>query len=147
MDQGSYTFAALAKKHDNFTAPGFEIQVNGKEMPPGRYHIPGVEVEISATGTAGGCNFTIEGQYDFENSVWVNDAAKLIKPGAKLAVLGGYTERKELFYGYVDDYALEFKDDGTPCIAVNGLDGLGYLMNMCEPLYAGEKKPKQIVHI
>ena len=145
MDQGTYTYAALAKKHDNFTAPGFEILINGRSMPPGRYHIPGVEVEISATGTAGGCSFTIEGQYDYENQKWVNDAASLIKPGAKLSVKGGYQTRKELFYGYVDDYSLEFAQDGTPCIKVNGLDGLGYLMNMCQPFYAGEKQPKQIV--
>ncbi len=145
MDQGTYVYATLAKKHDNFTGPGFEILVDGKVLPPGKYHIPGVEVEISATGTAGGCNFTIEGQYDFKNSVWINDAAKLIRPGAKLAVNGGYKERKELFYGYVDEYSMEFKSDGTPYIQVNGLDGLGYLMNMCEPFYAGEKKPKQVV--
>lgn len=145
MDQGTYTYAALAKKHDDFTAPGFTIYVNGKELARGKYRIPGVEVEISAAGTAGGCSFTIEGQYDYENHKWVNDAASLIKPGVKLSVKGGYQERKELFYGYVDDYALEFMRDGTPCIKVNGLDGLGYLMNMCQPFYAGEKKPKQIV--
>ena len=145
MDQGTYTFAQLAKKHDNFTAPGFEVTVDGKVLPPGKFRIPGVEVEISATGTTGGCTFTVEGQYDVENSVWLNDAAGIIKPGAKLSVKGGYVERKEMFYGYVDDYALSFNSDGLPCIQVNGLDGLGYLMNMCSPFYAGEKKPKQIV--
>jgi len=145
MDQGSYTYASLAKKYDNFTAPGFEVLIDGKELPPGRYKIPSIEVEISAAGTAGGCDFTIEGQYDPETSKWVNEAATIIKPGAKLTVNGGYVERKELFYGYVDDFALNFKRDGTPCISVNGLDGLGYLMNHCEPLYAGEKKPKEIV--
>ena len=145
MDKGSYTYVALAKKHENFTAPGFEILVGGKPMPPGKYRIPGVEVEISADGTAGGCSFTIEGQYDYENQKWVNDAAKLIKPGVKLAVKGGYLDRKELFYGYVDEYSLDFRHDGCPRISVAGLDGLGYLMSMCEPIYAGEKKPKQIV--
>ena len=145
MDKGTYTYVALAKKHENFLAPGFEIHVGGKEMPQGKYRIPGVEVEISADGTAGGCSFTIEGQYDYENQKWVNDAAKLIQPGAKLAVKGGYLNRVELFYGYVDDYALDFRHDGCPRITVTGLDGLGYLMSMCEPIYAGEKKPKQIV--
>lgn len=145
MDQGTYTFAELAKKHDNFRPPGFEIQVDGKELTLGKYHISGVEVEISAAGTAGGCSFSIEGQFDFKNRKWLNEASTLIKPGAKLAVLGGYKERKELFYGYIDDYSLEFARDGTPAIKVNGLDGLGYLMNMCSPIYAGEKKPKEIV--
>ena len=145
MDQGSYTYAQLAKDHQDFIAPGFEIEVDGKALSPGKFTIPGVEVEISAAGTAGGCSFAIEGQYDFETSKWVNDAAKLIKPGAKLVVKGGYVKRKELFYGYVDDYALDFDSEGTPYIAVEGLDGLGYLMNMCGPIYAGEKKAKQIV--
>ncbi|MBR5163328.1 MAG: phage late control D family protein [Schwartzia sp.] len=145
MDQGSYTYTDLAEKNDNFTAPGFEILVDDKTLAQTNYSIPGVEVEISGTGAAGGCSFTIEGQYDFKNSKWLNDAAKLIKPGAKLAVKGGYKNRKELFYGYVDEYSLEFLGDGTPRISVNGLDGLGYLMNMCEPFYAGEKKPKEIV--
>ena len=146
MDQGSYTFEALAKKHDNFIAPGFEIQVNGKELPQGKYHIPSVEVEISASGSVGGCTFAIEGQYDYQNKKWLNDAATLIKPGAKLAISGGYSKAKtELFYGYVDDYSLQFDREGTPSIKVNGLDGLGYLMNMCQPYYAGEKQPKQIV--
>ncbi len=145
MDQGSYSYIELAKKNDNFLAPGFEIFVDGKPLAPTKYHIPSVEVEISGTGTAGGCTFSIEGQYDYEKSKWINDASSLIKPGAKIAVKGGYKNKKELFFGYVDDYSIDFSDDGTPSISVNGLDGLGYLMNMCEPFYAGEKKPKQIV--
>ncbi len=145
MDQGSYTYSALSKKYDNFTAPGFEILVGGKAMPPGKYHIPGVEIEIAADGSAGGCTFRIEGQYDFEKSKWVNEAADLIKPGEKLAVKGGYQKRTELFFGYIDDFSYDFGSDGTPYLSVNGLDGLGYLMNMCEPFYAGEKKPKEIV--
>ncbi len=145
MDHGSYTYAQLAKQHDNFTPAGFEISLDGKVLPPGKYHIPGVEVELRADGTAGGCTFSIEGQYDFKNQKWVNDAEKLLKPGAKISVRGGYKDRSELFYGYVDDYSLDFKSDGLPSITVNGLDGLGYLMNMCAPIYAGEKKPKEIV--
>lgn len=147
MDQGSYTYFQLADKYKQFEAPGFEIQVDGKTLKQGQFHIPSVEVEISAGGAAGGCSFTIEGMYDYKNSFWENDSVKLIKPGAKLAIKGGYEERKELFYGYIDDYALEFSSDGSPRISVNGLDGLGYLMNMCEPIYAGEKKPKEIVQM
>ena len=147
MDQKSYTFALLQTKYKEFTSPGFEITVDGKELSAEKYHITNVEVEISAGGTAGGCTFSIEGQYDYKNSKWENNAAKIIKPGAKLIVKVGYETKKEVFYGYIDEYSIEFGRDGTPRINVNGLDGLGYLMNMCEPIYAGKKKPKQIVQM
>jgi phage protein D len=145
MDQGTYTYLQLADKYKQFEAPGFEILVDGKTLPPGNYYIPSVDVEITAGGSVGGCSFTIEGLYNYEKSKWENDAAKLIKPGAKLTVNGGYETRKEIFYGYVDDYSLDYSAEGSPNIRVNGLDGLGYLMSMCEPIYAGEKKPKEIV--
>ncbi len=145
MDNGTYTYLTLAKKHNNFTQPGFTVLIDGKEMPPGKYYITGVEVELSADGSSGGCNFTIQSMYDLETSKWVNDATKLIKPGVKLAVKGGYINRKELFYGYVDEYSLVFSSEGAPGISVSGLDGLGYLMSMCEPIYAGEKEPRAIV--
>ncbi len=145
MDEKTYTYLQLAKDYKQFTAPGFEISVDGKALTQGSFRIPSVEVELCAGGAAGGCSFTIEGHYDFENSKWENDAAKDIKPGAKLTVTGGYEKRKELFYGYVDDYSFDFTSEGSPCIKVNGMDGLGYLMNMCQPIYAGEKKPKEIV--
>ncbi len=145
MDQGTYSYLKLAETYDNFLAPDFTVFLDGKKLEKSKYTIPSVEIEISATGTAGGCSFRIEGQYDFKNSKWVNDAGKLVKPGATIEITGGYQEQKALFYGYIDEFNLDFKSDGTPYIEVNGLDGLGYLMNMCQPLYAGEKKPKEIV--
>ena len=145
MDTGSYTYSDLAKKNDNFTAPGFEVSVDGKELSKGKYLISRVEVEISSGGAVGGCSFTIDGQYDYEKGQFINDAAKLLKPGAKLEIKGGYEKREEIFFGYLDDYCIQFNSEGTPRITVNGLDGLGYLMNMCEPFYAGEKQPKEII--
>ena len=96
MDQGSYTYFQLADKYKQFEAPGFEIQVDGKTLKQGEFHIPSVEVEISAGGAAGGCSFTIEGMYDYKNSFWENDSVKLIKPGAKLAIKGGETKTASL---------------------------------------------------
>ena len=147
MDQKTYTYTQLLATYKDFSSPGFEIAVDGKTLGQDKFTIPEVEVEISADGSAGGCSFTIEGQYDSKTSKWENNVTKIIKPGAKLVVKGGYETRKELFYGYIDDYSIEFDSEGVPRIAVNGLDGLGYLMNMCEPIYAGKKKAKQIVQM
>ena len=79
MDQKTYTYAQLLTKYKDFNAPGFEITVDGTTLTPDKFHIPGVEVEISAGGTAGGCSFSIEGQYDAKNSKWENNAAKLMQ--------------------------------------------------------------------
>lgn len=145
MDKGSYTYSALWKKYDAFTAPSFEITVGSRQLASSQYNIPALEVEIAADGTAGGCSFTLEGQYNYETSKWENDLTKTIQVGQKLIVKGGYVKKKELFYGYVDDYAIDFREDGTPRVAVSGLDALGYLMCLREPLYAGQKKAAEIV--
>lgn len=148
MDQGKYDFTSLGKKYDGFSAPSFEVSIAGKKLAANMAFLREVEVELAADGTAGGCVFRAEGQYDYENSVWVNEFADLVKLGAKLVVKGGYgssSSQKELFYGYVDDYSYEFREDGVPQMTVSGLDGLGYLMNLKEPYYGGKKKSKQII--
>ena len=146
MDQGSYTFQQLRKKYNDFTAPGFEITVGGKALSKSVASVPEVEVELSAEGNAGGCSFRAEGQFNFEKSKWEHNLKNIVKPGAKVVVRGGYgSGQKELFYGYVDEYSLEFPEEDVPRLSVSGLDGLGYLMNLREPYYGGKKKAKQIV--
>jgi len=60
-----------------------------------------MEVEIAADGTAGGCSFTIDGQYDHKGTRWKDDLDQVVKVGAKLIVRGGYVKQKEIFYGCI----------------------------------------------
>lgn len=145
MDQKTYGYRALEKKYDHFFAPAFEIKVAGKLFASKDVHVTTLEVELACNGTAGGCSFTVEGQYNHEKQKWENGVADVIEVGAKLEVSGGYVEKKLLFYGYVDDYTMNFSKDGVPTLEVTGLDGLGYLMSMREPLYAGKRKAPEIV--
>ena len=145
MDQKTYDWKSLGKKYDDFSAPSFQVSVGGKELDGNKYHIPFLEVELTSDGTAGGCSFALENQFDYEHSKWDNGAADAIKAGAKLVVTGGYVQKKELFYGYVDNYSLDFQGDGCPRITVTGIDGMGFLMSLREPIYAGKKKPTEIV--
>lgn len=140
MDQSSYTFSALESKYEKFRAPSFEITVGSKVFTSVQYPIYPLTVELAADGSASGCTFVIEGQYNYTASKWENNLDGVIKPGAKLIVKGGYVKQKELFYGYVDDFELEYDGSGAPRITVTGIDGLGYLMSCGEPLY-GEQKP------
>ncbi len=145
MDTGSYTFKDLDKKYDGFSAPAYEVSVGGKVFECGKVPISTLEAELSCDGRAGGCSFHIEGGYDYEKRKWVNEMAQAVKIGAELEVKGGYVKKKTVFYGYVDDYSVDFDEEGASGISVTGLDGLGYLMSLREPLYAGKKKPAEIV--
>lgn len=146
MDEGKYTFEGLYKKYDKFSAPAFEVTVDGKVFDGKKYHINALEVEIAGDGTAGGCSFSVEGHYDYETNKWENGLADVVKPGAKLVVKGGYVIKKELFYGYVDEYSMQFRDEEKPpSLSVSGLDGLGYLMSLREPSYGGKKKGAAVV--
>ena len=145
MDKGQYTYSTLWKKYDQFTAPAFEITVGSTKLDCNQYTIPSLDVEICADGNAGGCSFTVDGLYDYETETWSNKLASLIQVGDKLIVKGGYVQKKELFYGYVDDYTVEFQKDRAPRVSVTGIDALGYLMSLREPLYAGQKKAAEIV--
>ncbi len=146
MDQGSYLFEVLEKRYDHFRTPKCEVSINGNPLSKNKIAISSLEVELSADGTAGGCSFTIDGQYNYEHSKWENNALELVKPGAKISIRGGYAQGdKELFFGYVDDYTIEFQQDGPPRLSVSALDGLGYLMSFREPLYGGKRKAAEIV--
>ncbi len=145
MDTSSYTYKALQKKYVNFITPALEVTIGNTTYSSKEIPILNLEVELTADGSAGGCTFTVDSQYKAEASRWKNDFDKSVKIGAKLAVRGGYVKMEEIFYGYIDDYSFAYSGEEGPNIEINGIDGLGYLMSMREPLYAGQQKAKNIV--
>ena len=145
MDTGSYEFDALFKKYDGFTSPAFTIKIGGKELDQTKVIVSNLEIEMSATGAAGGCSFTVGTEYDFQGRKWVNVISDKLEVGATLEIQGGYVKQKLLFYGYVDDYNMMFPKGRAPKIAVSGLDGLGYLMSFQEPIFGQQQKPKDVV--
>ena len=145
MDTGSYTFAALSTKYEDFRGPAFTIKVDGKELDSTEMPITALEVNLSADGSAGGCHFEVESLYDFEKGAWMNNLSKTIKAGAKLEILAGYVKQEEVFYGYVDEFSLEYSGSTPPRLSVTGIDGLGFLMQCQEPIYGGKKKPAEVV--
>lgn len=145
MDKGSYTFDELERKYDNFFAPAFEIKVGNQTFSSSTVPIYALEVDLNADGNASGCSFQIGGQYDWENSQWKTELKKALKLGVKLSVQAGYVKKKEIFYGYIDDYTLEYQQNAPPVVSVSGIDGLGYLMSLRDKLAAGQKKPAAVV--
>lgn len=145
MDKGSYTFQALSSKYEDFRGPAFTIKVDGTALNSAEMPIASLEVELCADGSAGGCHFSVESLYDFAQSKWINNLAKTIQVGAKLEILGGYVKQELLFYGYIDEYSMEYSGSAPPRLAVTGIDGFGFLMSCQEPIYGGKKKPQKVV--
>lgn len=145
MDKGSYTFQALSSKYEDFRGPAFTIKVDGTVLNSTEMPIASLEVELSADGSAGGCHFSVESLYDFAQSKWINNLAKTIQVGAKLEIEGGYVKQELLFYGYIDEYSMEYSGSAPPRLAVTGIDGFGFLMSCQEPIYGGKKKPQKVV--
>ncbi len=145
MDKGSYTFQALSSKYEDFRGPAFTIKVDDTVLNSAEMPIASLEVELNATGAASGCHFSVESLYDFAQSKWINNLAKTIQVGAKLEVLGGYVKQEVIFYGYVDEFSMEYSGSAPPRLAVTGIDGFGYLMSCQEPIYGGKKKPQKVV--
>lgn len=145
MDTAAYTYEALQSKYVNFITPALEISIGGKTYSSKEIPIINLEVELTADGGAGGCSFTVDSQYKAEVSQWQNDFNKVVTPGAKLSVKGGYVKMEELFYGYVDEYSFRYSGNEGPYIDITGIDGLGYLMSLREPLYAGKQQAQDLV--
>ena len=144
MDTGSYDFKSLESKYGGFLAPSFEITVGGAEIDSAKVPVSQLSVDIDAGTSAGGCHFVIESQYDYEKSAWAGVLDK-IEVGAKLIIKGGYVKKKEIFYGFVDDYTIEYSADAAPRITVTGIDAKGYLMNAKNQQYMSEKATTAVV--
>lgn len=145
MDKGSYTFQALSKKYEDFRGPAFTIKVDGTAIKSAETPIVSLEVELCADGSAGGCHFTVESLYDFEHSQWINSLSKTIKVGAKLEITAGYVKQEEIFYGYVDEFSMEYQGAAPPRLSVTGIDGFGFLMSCQEPMFGEQKEPRKVV--
>ncbi len=144
MDTGSYEFKSLESKYDGFLAPAFEITVGSAKIDSAKVPISQLSVDIDAGTSAGGCHFVIESQYDYEKSAWT-DVLDKIEVGAKLSIKGGYVKKQDIFFGFVDDYTIEYSSDAAPRVSVTGIDAKGYLMNAKNQQYMSEKATTAVV--
>ena len=145
MDKAAYPYDALKLKYASFYAPECEITIGSLKLKDSEVMIPSVEVELAADGTAGGCRITIADKYDYKSSSWDSKLVSALKVGEKLKISLGYVKKAEVFFGYIDDYTIEYNSDTGPRIYITGMDGLGYLMSVRSHVYAGKKKVGELV--
>ena len=145
MDKNGYDFKTLEGKYGGFLGPAVKIKVGDTEVDSSKVPITSLTVEIDAGKSAGGCSFVIESMYDYENSVWTGEILNTIEIGAKIEIEAGYVEKKRVFYGFVDDYSIEYTSNGAPSLSVSGIDAKGSLMNNAEQDYKEEESTKDVI--
>ncbi|MDR1217186.1 MAG: hypothetical protein LBJ99_01215 [Oscillospiraceae bacterium] len=144
MDTSSYEFESLEKKYNGFLAPGAEISVGGTKMDAAKIPISEVSVTIDAGASAGGATVSIGGMYDAEKSQWRDKLLDGVKIGAKLMISLGYTSRKQVFHGFVDDFTVSYTPDQVS-ISITGIDAKAFLMNADETKYFSKEKTRDII--
>ncbi len=145
MDTGSYQFKSLEEKYGGFRAPAFEVSLGGSKLDSAKFHFSSITVDIDAGPGAGGCSFTVEAQYDYEGSKWQNSLLDLVQVGEPIEIKAGYVEKKLVFFGFVDDYTINYAAQAAPNITVNGIDAKGFLMNAKDRKYMSQKSTSAVV--
>jgi phage protein D len=145
VDTAKYTFKALESKYGGFVAPSFEVTVGSARFDAASVPVSELTVDIEAGYPAGGARIVIEAMYDSESGKWQKDLLDKVKAGAKLTVSAGYLSKKQVFYGFVDDFSVEYDSAAPPRIAVSGIDAKGFLMNAANRQYMSEKKSTAVI--
>jgi phage protein D len=146
MDSASYTFKSLEDKYGGFAAPSVAIKIGGRQIDSATTPVSSLTVDLDAGQGAGGCRFTLESQYDYESSRWDSDIIEAVEVGKTLEIEAGYVSRKRVFYGFVDDYTLDYSADSAPRITVNGIDAKGILMNTVDFEFMNDRAASAVVN-
>ena len=139
MDKGSYKLTALEKTYGGFLGPAIEVKLDGMKLDSNSIPISSLDVEMTADGGAGSCTIIIDSLYDYKTGTWASSVYKRLKVGAELEVKGGYVVKKPLFYGYVDEFSMDYRGSGGPHLVIRAVDGFGFLMCCRDDYYAGQK--------
>ena len=144
MDRSEYNFKNLETKYGGFLAPSFVVTIGSVKIDSSRVPVSSLSVDIELS-TAGGCRFVIESLYDYENRKWANDLLDTIEVGKVIIIEAGYLRREEVFYGFVDDFSIEYSANAAPRLLVSGIDAKGYLMNIKGQRFMSEKSTREVV--
>ncbi len=122
---GSYSYADLVRKYDQFRVPVGRLKIDGKELGDG----VGVE-SISASLSlekASAVSFRVVGAYDRKSSGFRSSVKSTLKLGSTVSLSLGYgSSLTEVFQGYISGVGVDFSDD--PVLEVTAMDVRGLMM-------------------
>jgi phage protein D len=146
MDTSKYEFERLARIYDGFMAPGVEITVGGTWLDTSVVPVTNVTVTIDAGNAAGGATVSIRGMYNEALSEWSDALLDSVRIGAKLQISLGYTSKKQVFYGFIDDFTVSYTPEESAAVSITGIDAKAFLMNAAETKYYENTTPYDIIN-
>lgn len=138
-------FETLETTYGGFRVPSLEITIGSTTIDSDKVPITSLTVDIDAGNAAGGCTFTVDSLYNYETGVWGESLLSTIEVDKSISIKMGYATRKEVFYGYVDDFSISYESGSAPQITVNGLDAKGFLMNQRGAIHKTSKTTNEVV--
>jgi len=145
VDKNTYSFKTLETKYGGFLGPEFTVTVGSDKIESKKMQISSLTVDIDTGQSAGGCQFTAESYFDYSKGTWAKDLIESIEVGAKIKIEAGYVKKKEIFFGFVDDFTIEYSQNATRRLTVNGIDAKGFLMNAKDNKYMSEESTKDVI--
>ena len=137
----------LSKKHGDFYAPSFVIEINGKDIfMSDDIAIPNVSVSLTSEFEANGCNFTIHNLYDIQNSMFPKEVLAHLMLGNVVKVSMGYIEKTLIFIGVISGISFNYGSNSTPSIDVECLDVKSRMMDDKVSKDFKEKKCLEVVN-
>ncbi len=112
---------------DKYKNPQCGIYIDGSELKTSSYSIESVNVQLSSSTQANGCDFTVAADYDNKNSKVAGDLLTKVSPGKKAEIKLGYEKPDTVFLGYINSVDISFTADGI-AVTASCLDARGLLM-------------------
>jgi phage protein D len=125
-------FNLLEKKYGNFYAPGFEIEVAGKNLVREGMEITSVSID-HMLNEADHFTFTINSAFDLaaQDLKWID---YFLPAGKKVTIRMGYANTKPIMLiGIITSLTTRFPSNSTPQLVISGFDLSHLLMRGMKP--------------
>lgn len=122
---GSYSYADLVRKYDQFRVPVGRVKIDGRELGDGM-GVESIRASLSLD-KASAVSFTLAGVYDRRSSGFRASVKSMLKLGSAVSLSLGYgSSLTEVFQGYISGVGVDFS--GEPVLNVTALDVRGLMM-------------------
>lgn len=145
FDSSTNKFEQLEKKYRDFSAPAFDISIDGKSMNLTQVAVSSLKVRSTTEPKADSIQFRVENAFDAikREFSWIGS---LIQVGKTVTIKMGYTDKLEtVFDGIITGISVDYPTEGQPSATVTGMDRSFLMMRSVKSNVWHNKKVSDIV--